>query len=236
MGCSVLMSWCVIAAKRARSTDSIVRQRRRNTRAAETAEREAAQDEPTTELRDHAGTVRMLRERGPFCAALGHSSQCCYHPRRSLGKRSVQRVRRLAPDRRRRMSRPETLRHSNGRSFARRVGRATASSGEWWTSFRIPSTEGVRRRAPDLSGHRTEGRQARGYVPAALVRVRVRAEPEDLWDDTHRSTNCIEAKARASSISAAGTCPCSTHRKSRSTTRCAARRVCLTSRTWALLI
>src|SRR3984893_14854970 len=77
-----------------------------------------------------------------------------------------ERVRR-EPERRRRKFRPETLRHQNGR---RRNG--TLPRG-FWRAVDFDSTHrrGAALTAPDLSGHRTEGRQApwpEGVAPAAF--------------------------------------------------------------------
>jgi hypothetical protein len=73
--------------------------------------------------------VRMLRERGPFCAALGHSGQYCYHPRRSLARGLFRESPAQGPDRRRRKSRPETLRQQQRQIF--RAPRRSRN-GELW--------------------------------------------------------------------------------------------------------
>ncbi len=181
----------------------------------------------------------MLRERGSFCAALGHSGQCCYDPRRSLatGPFRESPAARL-PDRRRRKSRPETLRQQQRQTFSAACSRrrATASSGEWWRLLRDAIHRrgaALRRLISQVTGQRG-GRSHRHceHLPLLFACGCV-LQPEDLWDDTHHSMSCIAAKARASSILAAGTCRCSTPRRSRSTTPYAARRAYLTSRTCA---
>src|SRR6266513_1822750 len=84
-----------------------------------------------------------------------------------------ERVRR-EPERRRRKFRPETLRHKNGR---RRTCNLRGASGERWIRKVVHPPKGSGAyRAPDLSGHRTEGWQApwrEGVAPAAFFVWRI---------------------------------------------------------------
>src|SRR5579883_988298 len=81
--------------------------------------------------------------------------------------RSVRRESGHQPERRRRKLRPETLRQTNGRSWG--LWRVVDASAATHRRGAAPS-------APDLSGHRTEGR--RGHpAPAASTRLRSACDP-----------------------------------------------------------
>ena len=239
MGCRALMSWCVIAAKRARSTDSM---------SASGAEKPEQPKPPSArlprmsvllDLADHAAypahaTRARLILRRPWALEPVLLSSAALARKGSVQRESGReaRIAEGASPARKRSG------NSNGRPFARRrLGRATASSGEWWPFLgHSIHRRGAARTAPDLSGNRTEGRQAPSMRACRPVRCGSVLQPEDRGTTHTTLRTASAARARASSISAAGTCPCSTPRRSRSTTPCAARRACLTSRTCASLI
>ena len=117
----------------------------------------------------------------------------------------------------------------------KRSGKRTAGSGELWRAVLCGgppkgSGPGLDRR-PDLSGHRTEGRQARRACRLFYCSASGRGTTDGI--SAHRSTTSMSTPARAWSTSAAGTCRSTTARRSRSTTPCAAPRACSTSRTCA---
>ena len=93
------------------------------------------------------------------------------------------------------------------------------------------ATEGAR--SPRCSGRNLSGTKDRGVrqAPRACLTPFSFRRPRELARRPRPSTPCTAPRARAWSISAAGTCRCTTARRSRSTTRCAATRACSTSRT-----
>ena len=113
----------------------------------------------------------------------------------------------------------------------KRSGKRTAGpDGLWRAAPRGVHRRGAARWAPDLSGQRTEGRQVAG--PAAFFHFRPSGR-RMTWDCALRFTTRTSPPAHAWSISAAGTCPSTTARRSRSTTPCAATPACSMSRTCA---
>src|SRR5450631_1966869 len=123
----------------------------------------------------------IMRSPDECCADRRHSAPplgplataAMIHGARSYG--SVQRESgRLVPDRRRRKSRPETLRQQQRQTSTRRsVAQRRALESDGPTNGSI-HRRGAAREAPDLSGNRTEGRQVLRNAPAALFRLRVR--------------------------------------------------------------
>ena len=127
-------------------------------------------------------------------------------------------------------------RTAEGATARKRSGTCTADSRDLWRAT-PPTRRRIHRRGAAPSStrsisqvSRTEGRQAPRGACRLLASLSQRGC--DGPEDSALRHPCLGAAPR-SSISAAGTCRCTTARRSRSTTRCAATRACSTCRTCA---